>query len=305
MRAGKKIQRSEKKIEKDLERKRFYLVVFLLERGASLDVSDSFGRTPLMYAAKAGWTAVIELFIEKGANIEAMDKQRNRAMHYACAFGQSATANLLEDRGAITRGREVRNALGYEPAQVSCRPKKLIPMRENIRERKQLEMVLREKEDNEKDDGDDLYKDFRMNPLPPQQNKKPSRPSGGKSGSSAIAQRKRPSQESIKEETADWLQDAAADVDKEMHAEEEQVKMANQRYRAGRKQYKAGRRMTVTQPNANASIADIAKEMNEREEAIREEYHDPKPPPTKTKKPTKPKPPSSKGGPSSSFRRGR
>ena len=47
----------------------------LIIRGQSLDLKDSYGRTPLSWAAEKGHEAVVKLLLEKGAELEAKDNE--------------------------------------------------------------------------------------------------------------------------------------------------------------------------------------------------------------------------------------
>jgi ankyrin repeat protein len=46
------------------------VVKLLLEKGAKLETKDSFGQTPLSWAAAKGHEAVVKLLLEKGAELE-------------------------------------------------------------------------------------------------------------------------------------------------------------------------------------------------------------------------------------------
>ena len=53
---------------------------YLLEKGANIEVEDSNGWTPLIFAAKYGHLDVVKYLLERGANIEAKDKNGRSAV---------------------------------------------------------------------------------------------------------------------------------------------------------------------------------------------------------------------------------
>ena len=48
---------------------------FLIDRGASLEVTDALGQTPLHYAAKFGHESLVTKFVRSGANAKAKVKE--------------------------------------------------------------------------------------------------------------------------------------------------------------------------------------------------------------------------------------
>merc|ERR1712130_806031 len=67
----------------------------LLEQGASLEVKDKAGRTPLLGAAQGGHTNMLELLQEQGAIVDVQDSKGSTALHLTCAGGHNAAASLL------------------------------------------------------------------------------------------------------------------------------------------------------------------------------------------------------------------
>jgi ankyrin repeat protein len=55
-------------------RQRFEAVKFLLDLGASVDATDSVGRTPLHGAAALGYSEIVQLLVDHGARLDAKDK---------------------------------------------------------------------------------------------------------------------------------------------------------------------------------------------------------------------------------------
>ena len=68
----------------------------LLQRWQNVDLSDSYGRTPLSYAAENGHDAVVRLLLDKGADIESKDYNRGRTpLSWAAENGHEAVVKLL------------------------------------------------------------------------------------------------------------------------------------------------------------------------------------------------------------------
>lgn len=59
----------------------------LLEHGASLEVTDGAGCTPLILAAQYGHVNLVAYLLQKGANGRALDKSNDSALHWAAYKG--------------------------------------------------------------------------------------------------------------------------------------------------------------------------------------------------------------------------
>lgn len=75
------------------------LLKLLIDKGASINVADSDGNTPLMAAAKNGLTDVCKALINKGADIDARDTRNNTPLIWAAAKGHTEICRLLIDEG--------------------------------------------------------------------------------------------------------------------------------------------------------------------------------------------------------------
>jgi len=85
---------------------------YLLQRRQSVDVSDSFGRTPLLWAAAKGHEAAVQLFLDKDANFEAKDNDGRTPLAWAAMSGHEAVILLLLDKGADF---EAKDKYGWTP----------------------------------------------------------------------------------------------------------------------------------------------------------------------------------------------
>lgn len=82
----------------------FYLKV-ILQDGADIESQDSFGRTPLSWAARKGHTDAVRLLCERGANLEVRDREGFVPLLYAIQNQHVDVAKLLLARGAATESK--------------------------------------------------------------------------------------------------------------------------------------------------------------------------------------------------------
>ncbi|KAM3876900.1 protein TANC1-like [Diretmus argenteus] len=81
-------------------RGRVEVCVFLLERGAELELPNRRGMVPLLSAGKHGHTQVAELLLQHGADVNISDKQGRTALMLAATEGHVSTVELLLSKGA-------------------------------------------------------------------------------------------------------------------------------------------------------------------------------------------------------------
>jgi len=76
----------------------------LLKRGADVDATDDFGRTPLMMASLGGHTQITKLLMEAGADVHATAKYGQTALQFAVEGGKTDIASILQAGGAGGQG---------------------------------------------------------------------------------------------------------------------------------------------------------------------------------------------------------
>ena len=75
----------------------------------SLDIKDSYSRTPLSWAAENGHEAVVELLLENGAELETRDTRYGQTpLSWAVEKGHEAVVKLLLENGAELETRDTR-----------------------------------------------------------------------------------------------------------------------------------------------------------------------------------------------------
>lgn len=81
---------------------RYQPVDELLRDGADPEVTDSFGRTALLFATEVGHIAIVRLLAQRRANLEAAAAhgQRRRALHHASMMGNAQLVQVLLDAKA-------------------------------------------------------------------------------------------------------------------------------------------------------------------------------------------------------------
>jgi ankyrin repeat protein len=94
----------------------------LADAGASLDIQDSHGMTPLHLAAKRNRGDICALLIERGANALSRDAIGRTPLHYAVRFGAADAIEALVQGGADPLakddwGRPTTRGIGRDPIQ--------------------------------------------------------------------------------------------------------------------------------------------------------------------------------------------
>ncbi|HQI20694.1 MAG TPA: ankyrin repeat domain-containing protein, partial [Leptospiraceae bacterium] len=72
----------------------------LLSHGASADEANSYGKTPLMWAAETNRVDVMKLLLAKGAHVDARAREGWSALFYAAQADKVEAAEFLLSKGA-------------------------------------------------------------------------------------------------------------------------------------------------------------------------------------------------------------
>ncbi len=97
-------------IQTALEYSNFELFNYLLQKGADLNVHNSFNRTLLHSVAHTHNSEAAKLLIEKGLDLNAVDNDGATPLIYAASNGDLAMFKLLIDNGAILMTKEFDNS---------------------------------------------------------------------------------------------------------------------------------------------------------------------------------------------------
>lgn len=90
----------------------------LLTKGASVDATDSVGKTPLMWAIEfADREAIVDELLAHGPNLEARDSMGNTALHYCAARRENQHMTHMLVQKLVTFGADLNatNSLGQTP----------------------------------------------------------------------------------------------------------------------------------------------------------------------------------------------
>ena len=93
-------------------------VMLLMDRGASVFLSDEHNRTALHHAATGGHTLVVEFLLQRNADPNALDTEQQTPLHKA------ATGNAVHAYVTLLRhgARPAPDAKGRMPLQLCCHP---------------------------------------------------------------------------------------------------------------------------------------------------------------------------------------
>lgn len=83
-----------------------YGVRLLLQNAAATEAKDTFGKTPLHYAAGSRHIVVLELLLSNRANIEAEGEFGLTPLHYAAESGHEAVVKSLLKKGAAIEAKD-------------------------------------------------------------------------------------------------------------------------------------------------------------------------------------------------------
>ncbi|KAH7176210.1 hypothetical protein EDB81DRAFT_33562, partial [Dactylonectria macrodidyma] len=85
----------------------------LLKPWQDMDLDDSYGRTPLSWAARNGHKAVVQLLLDQGANIETKDRDGwTPLLHAVKSEHETVVKLLLEEKADIETEDESENMIG-------------------------------------------------------------------------------------------------------------------------------------------------------------------------------------------------
>jgi len=76
------------------------MVKSLIERGADLEITDTYESTALLIATRGSLIAVVEYLINAGANINAQNVNNQTPLHLSCVNENLDMVNLFRERGA-------------------------------------------------------------------------------------------------------------------------------------------------------------------------------------------------------------
>ncbi|KAI4191398.1 MAG: hypothetical protein LQ348_003532 [Seirophora lacunosa] len=82
------------------------LKIFELKLPRNLEVRDSHGNVPLLWAARNGYSSVLQLLLDKGAAIRAENHDGVTALYWAANNGHAACVGLLLKNGANCKPRD-------------------------------------------------------------------------------------------------------------------------------------------------------------------------------------------------------
>lgn len=93
------------------------LATFFLDKGASLDVKDGYGESPLYTAVRCRKRMIIELLLKRGANVNDGADDGVTPLALACANGDVQCVKLLLESGANPMKPDIR---GITPFFTAC-----------------------------------------------------------------------------------------------------------------------------------------------------------------------------------------
>ena len=84
-------------------------VLELLERGATVNIRDYKGKTPLHRAGQAGFLKIAQLLIDRGGDLEIADHKGCTPIFDAASYGRTETVKLMLKNGSNIEHTDDRN----------------------------------------------------------------------------------------------------------------------------------------------------------------------------------------------------
>jgi len=75
-------------------------IIYLLDKGANLNLQDNYGNTALIIACHNNNTEIVNLLIENKTNLDLQDNDGWTALIYACYKNNTELVKILIDKGA-------------------------------------------------------------------------------------------------------------------------------------------------------------------------------------------------------------
>ena len=91
-------------------------ILAALDHGADVTVTDTYGQTPLTYAADHGTSAVIDALVDAGADVRVLTNARWTPLMYAARRGDRTVAQALLDHGVDPAARDDSGASAADVA---------------------------------------------------------------------------------------------------------------------------------------------------------------------------------------------
>lgn len=92
---------------------------WLLKAKVDINLGDSFGNTPLHYAAQGGMESLVEFLVSNGADSSAVNLDGRNPLHFASAYGHAKVAGRLIKSGADL---DIFDNFGVSPNKIISAP---------------------------------------------------------------------------------------------------------------------------------------------------------------------------------------
>jgi ankyrin repeat protein len=94
------------------------MILYLISKGADVNIKDANLRTPLHLSTNAGSIECTRILIEKGADVKVADFREQMPLHYAAQNGLREIAEMLISAGSPL---DAKNSYGRTPLLLCCR----------------------------------------------------------------------------------------------------------------------------------------------------------------------------------------